>query len=188
MTGELGVIDWPLAPLVISNRLYVEAQLPYSGKMAALRMRDDLDSKLPRLWDRNYTSNRFEIVNEKQKPVLQVIYKSPREVVVNGVFFLTPSNVLACFGARTDLYRPTISFWDGQATQSMTEAEYKNTFPPWVPKPAVGDAYGVDFEGQRAMFKYPSNRHLGELDPLGVPAPGENIIRNQKVPLGVEKP
>jgi hypothetical protein len=37
-------------------------------------------------WDRNYDETAFEIVNENNNPVLQVIYKTQHDVAVYGIF------------------------------------------------------------------------------------------------------
>jgi hypothetical protein len=84
---------------VKSNRLYVHLPLPLgaSTNQVPIMMNDDLDTKLPADWDRNYNSNAYEIVDEQGLPLLQLIYKRPDIVRINGIF--DASNcVLVLFG------------------------------------------------------------------------------------------
>jgi hypothetical protein len=46
---------------------------------------DEFTLKEP-FWDRNYDETALEVVDEKQLPVLQVFWKTPTTLVVNGIF------------------------------------------------------------------------------------------------------
>ena len=56
---------YPILPVIISNRLYIEVQIPFSNEKKTLIMNDAFDSDLPipRLWDRNYSTNYDEYGN-----------------------------------------------------------------------------------------------------------------------------
>jgi hypothetical protein len=159
-------IDYPIAAFVVSNRLYVEAQVPITNERRMLFMRDDLDTELPRLWDRNYNSNSFEVVNEERRPVLQVKYKAANDVQVNGIFMVNDYEILESFGGPPLLITPlvTVIITNQQFTQQMTikdfNAAFTNQFTIMIDSNAP---YSIPFTDQKAIFKYPSNRHPGEL-------------------------
>jgi hypothetical protein len=46
-------------------------------------------------WDRNYDKYAFEVVDEKQQPVLQVFRKTPSSLVINGIFRYQEGTVIA---------------------------------------------------------------------------------------------
>jgi hypothetical protein len=46
-------------------------------------------------WDRNYDTHAFEVVNDKQEAVLQVIRKTPSNLIINGIFKYQDGTVIA---------------------------------------------------------------------------------------------
>ena len=49
----------------------------------------------PPNWDRNFSQSALEVVNEKQFPVFQLIYKTPSHIVFNGIFPFPGGLILA---------------------------------------------------------------------------------------------
>ena len=104
-------------------------------------------SKLPRLWDINYNSNKFEVVNEDKNPVLQVIYKSPREVQVNGIYVVDKFNIFGAFN--------TFPFWGQPITEMAGDQSMQQMDTNFV--------YRVKCPNQKTIFKYPSWEYFGKL-------------------------
>jgi hypothetical protein len=83
-------------------------------------------------WDRNYDDTAFEVVDENLKPVLQIIYTTPHNVAVYGIFGFGASGQIA-------------------AWLSPGGAIFKPTELPTDPR----------FQLKR-IFKYPSRTHQGQ--------------------------
>lgn len=142
--------DFPVWPLVISNRLFVEVEIPFINEWHRVLMSRDFESKLsklPRLWDINYNSNKFEVVNEDKNPVLQVIYKSPREVQVNGIYVVDKFNIFGAFN--------TFPFWGQPITEMAGDQSMQQMDTNFV--------YRVKCPNQKTIFKYPSWEYFGKL-------------------------
>jgi len=159
-------VEFPIAPLVISNRLFIEVDVPFQNRKRTITMSDDFDSELsqaPKPWDRNYNSNAFEVVNEYTNPVLQVIYKKANEVQVNGIFLVDTHDVLVAFNAMPLLISPRAVLIENQATQEVDIRALGSILTNIVVTLDTNAAYGIQFSDQKAMFKYPSWRYPGEL-------------------------
>ena len=159
-------IEFPIAPLVRSNRLYIQVDVPFQNTKRTILMSDDFDPELcplPRLWDRNYSSNRFELVNEHTNPVLQVIYKRPNEVQVNGIFLVDTYDLLVSFGALPVLLSPQLAFSDGQSTQIVDPRILSKVCSNLAVSVDTNAAYGIPFPDQKPIFKYPSWKYPGLL-------------------------
>lgn len=184
----------PVLPQVISNRLYVFVKTPFTNYQRIV-MSDEMDSVLtnclpqsPAYWDWNYSRNRktnvFEIVNENKNPIVQVIYKSPREVLVNGVFFVSHYDIQATFDGKNP------AFFSIPYLQTNVNVDLSGSFPtnpPAIRKHAmpvsqyafgttnfifsiaVEDVYAGFATNQKPIFKYPSNIFPGEFSPSDNP-------------------
>ena len=178
-------VPFPIQPVVISNRLYVEVEIPFSNEKRKLIMSDSFDPELPipRLWDRNFSTNyisnglitggiyAYEVVNELTNPVLQVAYSAPNEVHVWGVFKVDAESDLVSFGQPPQLL--TFSNWIAVGfentqritTVSLQSSNFSETLEIYTNDSAgsIGEIYTNEFyrpifPGQRAIFKYPSNK------------------------------
>lgn len=137
------IVDYPVMPYIVSNRLFVEVEIPFLNEKRKILMSDDMESELtqlPQLWDCNYNSdsNIYEIVNEFTNPVLQVIYKSANEIQVNGIFIVDTNLVMEAFGGPPRF-----------GTIKGLEKDFKmNT---------IYDTIFESLPNRRAIFKYPSD-------------------------------
>ena len=161
-------VNIPILPYVVSNRFFVEVEIPFLHARRRLVMNDDFDtelSKLPRTWDRNYSTNAYiyEVVNEYTNPVLQVFYTQPNEVHVHGIFVVTSNSCLASFGGSPQLYNLTSYRWICLTNmQEITNvADFLGTNS--IAEVLTNALYNWKQPEQRAIFKYPSNRYPGVL-------------------------
>jgi len=187
MTVGGKTFSYPVQPIIISNRLYVEVEIPFSNKKPKLVMSDSFDPELPipRLWDRNYSTNYFansiksggvyayEVVNELTNPVLQVAYAAPNVVIVNGIFQVDANSILETFGQYPQLITMNVNVTDINTTQRITTislqgtnfseiiAIHTNDSTAFVGEMFTNEFYRPIFPGQRPIFKYPSSRHPG---------------------------
>jgi hypothetical protein len=68
------------------GRLYVDTSL-YSGpSLPPVEIKDNNFIVRPTNWDRNFDDTALEIVDENLLPRLQLIYKNPHTVILNGIF------------------------------------------------------------------------------------------------------
>jgi hypothetical protein len=180
---------FPIQPVIVSNRLYVEVEIPFSNEKRKLIMSDSFDSGLlpiPRLWDINYSTNYdeygnglyyYEIVNELTNPVLQVAYYAPNIVVVNGIFVVDSNDIYAAFGQQPTLISFSNSFSYGlQTTQRVTTISLHsqnfseilelrtNDTEAEVGEWLTNELYRPIFQYQRRIFKYPSSVNLGAFE------------------------
>lgn len=187
MTFSVGgkTIPYPVQPFVVSNRLYVEVQIPFSNEKRKIIMSDafDPDLPIPDNWNRNYSTNYFsngnitggtyayEVVNELTNPVLQVFYTAPNEVRILGIFRVDADSVLVSFGGPPALYTFSNSIAQGiDSTQRITTVSlqsqnfreiiriYTNDTAASLGQIITNEFYRPVFPGQRAVFKYPSYR------------------------------
>jgi hypothetical protein len=180
------IFPFPIQPVVVSNRLYVEVEVPFSNEKRKLVMSDTFDSDLtpiPRFWDRNYSTNYdeygngnycYEVVNELTNPVLQVVYAAPNVVLVNGIFKIDSDSIYAAFGQPPSLLTfSNYDRYDLQTTQRITTISLKSdTFSEILAFRTndtltdigvawTNEFYRPIFKYQRPIFKYPSNRNPG---------------------------
>jgi hypothetical protein len=178
--------QFPIQPVIVSNRLYIEVEIPFSNEKQKLIMSDAFDSGLlpiPRLWDINYSTNYdeygnglyyYEIVNELTNPVLQVAYYAPNIVVVNGIFVVDANDIYAAFGQQPALFSFSNSFSYGlQTTQRITTISLHcqnfseivelrtNDTEAEIGEMYTNELYRPIFQYQRRIFKYPSSVNLG---------------------------
>jgi hypothetical protein len=181
-------IPYPVQPVIISNRLYVEVQVPFLNEKRKLLMSDDFDPNLPipTQWDRNYSTNyyangivsggiyAYEVVNELKNPVLQVAYSAPNEVHINGIFKVDDNSTFVAFGQQ-----PMLLMFSNRVVVGLTSTNkittvsleatnfseilriYTNDSVNSIGEMITNEFYRPIFQGQRAIFKYPSNRNLG---------------------------
>lgn len=175
-------VPYPILPIIISNHLFVEVEMPFSNEKRKLIMSDSFDPELPipPRWDRNYSTNYdayrgiyfYEVVNELTNPVLQVFYTAPNEVHVYGIFKVDDQSTLVSFGQPPQLLTFSNKVFVGlESTQRITTvslqssnfletlAIYTNDSIASIGEMYTNEFYRPIFPGQRAIFKYPSNRN-----------------------------
>jgi hypothetical protein len=171
-------LSYPIQPIVISNRLYVEVEIPFSNEKHKLVMSDAFDTNLPipLLWDRNFSTNYeanrgvylYEVVNELKNPVLQVVYAAPNIVLVNGIFQVDSNSILAAFGQPPAL----LTFAINSSTQAVVSSLLAENFHETLTiqsnetiasfgRRLTNELFRPIFKYQKPAFKYPSDRYLG---------------------------
>jgi hypothetical protein len=88
--GDTDVID----AYVENEKLYVNTILYGSPTLAAVEIKHNEFIVRPPQWDRNFDDTALEIVDENLLPRLQLVYKTPRTVVINGIFKFSGGLVL----------------------------------------------------------------------------------------------
>lgn len=78
--------SFPLYFYVKNGKPYIDVKVYGNSQLIAVEVKENQFVIRPEGWDRNSSANALEIVNEKKAPVLQLYYKTPREIVVNGIF------------------------------------------------------------------------------------------------------
>lgn len=149
MTFGTRTFAHPLRPEVKDNRLYLSVLVPYQNDRKRISMDNALDRHLPAMWDRNFTSNAFEIVQHDNTPVLQVIYRRADVIEVYGIFVLDAHHVFVTFGA-------TNSMWVQNLTADSTNVTADST--AFILPTA---AFEADFAPRNPIFKYPSWKYMG---------------------------
>jgi hypothetical protein len=77
-----------------NNELLVDFTTWSASGQPAIEVKGNDFSVRPLGWDRNSNANAFEVVNDKQQPVFQLIRASPKHIVVNGIFLLPDGKLI----------------------------------------------------------------------------------------------
>lgn len=168
-------VNLPVLPFVISNRFYVEVEIPFLNERRKVLMSEEFNSALsniPNNWDWNYSTNYdanggayiCEMVNEFTNPVLQVVYLAPNAIVVNGVFVVDTNKVLWAFNCPPQLIKmgsyKFINTTNGHEITDISKYMGTNTLGDVL----TNALYDLKFPGERTIFKYPSNVHPGAFE------------------------
>jgi len=76
----------PFSIFLENGNLYAEAKVYNGPGLPAVEVKKNDFVLRPMNWDRNFTDNALEIVNEKLQPVLQMIYKRKGLIHIQGIF------------------------------------------------------------------------------------------------------
>src|SRR5436190_10859893 len=131
--------------------------MPFRTESRIVSMSDEMDSPIPPTWDRNFSSNAFEVVREDGKPVLQVFYTRPNQVRVNGIFIVNTNCIYESFGGTPWLFYPQYRFVDLATTQEVTLTNVTVAF-----EIDTNAAYSTEFSDQKPIFKYPAWKYPGK--------------------------
>ena len=128
----------PVKWRVVSNRLYVDVDIPIVSQVINLRG-GQFSGNLPPQWEMNFNSNALEIVSASNSPIYQVFYRRPDQVVVNGIFGRRGITLAATTNG--------LEYWTGESNAAYNlEAFYS----------------GKQTTGLKPIFKYPAWQHKGE--------------------------
>jgi hypothetical protein len=165
-------VDLPVLPFVVSNRFYVDVQIPFSNEKRKLVMSREFDSaltNLPKSWDWNYSTNYnstygrfyYEIVNEFANPVLQVFYTAPNEIHVLGIFIVNTNQLLETFGGPPQLLKLSVKLISEKSGKEITNAREikKELGTNTIGSLMTNYMYGLKFPESKTIFKYPFNRN-----------------------------
>jgi hypothetical protein len=78
--------DVPLRIYVTDSRPSIDANIHRGSGLEFVEIEKNQLAHLPTGWDRNSNERAVEIVDERQRPIFQMIYEPPNRVIVNGVF------------------------------------------------------------------------------------------------------
>ncbi len=98
--------DVPAFLYAENGKPYVDVDIYSPPPMLPVKLRHNKLLNRPAEWDMNSDEKALEIVNEKQQPVFQLYYKSPSQIIINGLFFNGYVTVLASendLGIGTDV-------------------------------------------------------------------------------------
>jgi len=79
--------DVPAFLYVDSGKPYVDVDIYSPAPLLPVRLRHNQLLNRPAEWDMNSDEKALEVINEKKQPVFQIYYKSPSQIVINGLFF-----------------------------------------------------------------------------------------------------
>lgn len=68
------------------NNIYADVQIYGGTGLPPIQIKKNKIINKPPNWDYNSNKSALEIVNEKQVPMYQYIYKTPSHIIVNGIF------------------------------------------------------------------------------------------------------
>jgi hypothetical protein len=114
------------------NRLYVNANVTLDGTFTYKIDALTFHGNMPPEWDRNFSSNAFEIVDRDHRPIFQEVYKTPEHVLIEGIFPIGNGRICATFEGY------------GMLTGPDTEGILQQ------------------IRSRKAIFEYPSYAHQGQ--------------------------
>ena len=76
----------PIEIYISNDNIYADVQIYGGSNLPPLQIKGNKLIDKPLDWDFNSNRNALEVVNEKQIPIYQFIYKTPSHIVFNGIF------------------------------------------------------------------------------------------------------
>src|ERR1700722_1161675 len=92
--GQKPFVGFPITVFAKDTDNKIHYQISIWNGMSPVEVTDDELSLHEPFWDRNFDKTALEVVDEKQAPVLQVMWKTPRNLVINGIFRLQNGSVV----------------------------------------------------------------------------------------------
>jgi hypothetical protein len=74
-----------LTARILDNKPLIDVDVYAGDGKDSITVRDNEFTKPPN-WDSNSNDAALEIINENQEPVLQIVYESPMQIAINGMF------------------------------------------------------------------------------------------------------
>jgi hypothetical protein len=104
----------PIKEYVENNKFFVDAILFQAPGFGSVELKRNILHKNIPDWDRCFNATTLEVVDDKLTPVFQMIYTTPNDIVINGIFRLH-ENVF--------IFSPK-GFSSQSADQPITNVEY----------------------------------------------------------------
>jgi hypothetical protein len=84
----------PVKLYYLENNLYADVKIYGGSGLPAIQIKKNKLINKPQKWDFNSNKKALEIVNEKQIPMYQYIYKTSSHIILNGIFPLPGGGVI----------------------------------------------------------------------------------------------
>ncbi len=112
-TTVLQIGDSPIVQATVRDRKVLVTTRLYAGpRSQPVEVKENTFTLIDSTWDRNYNDSAFEIVNADLLPVLQIVYTTPHNVAVYGIFAAGTLNAVAnSNGLRTGPRPPAKEDW-----------------------------------------------------------------------------
>ena len=85
----------PIEIYISNDKIYADALLYGGSNLPPIQIKRNKLIDKPFDWDFNSNRNALEVVNEKQIPIYQFIYKTPSHIIFNGIFSFSGGLILA---------------------------------------------------------------------------------------------
>ena len=85
----------PIEIYIFNDKIYADVLIYGGSKLPPVQVKGNKPIDKPFDWDFNSNRNALEVVNEKQLPIYQFIYKTPSHIVFNGIFPFAGGLILA---------------------------------------------------------------------------------------------
>lgn len=92
--GQKPFVGFPITVFAKDTDNKIHYRISIWNGFSPVEVTDDEFSLHEPFWDRNFDKTALEIVDEKQNPVLQVMWKTPTNLVINGIFRLQNGSVV----------------------------------------------------------------------------------------------
>ena len=96
----------PIRFYVDNGKFYADVGLYGGSGLPPVEVKHNEFIVRPMNWDRNSDKNALEVVNELERPIFQLVYRSPGHVVINGIFQAPGWLVLANEDGATTIANP----------------------------------------------------------------------------------
>jgi hypothetical protein len=104
----LTIDSYQLVSLYVDNhRLYADTVLYGGDKLPFVELKQNILVSEPQGWDLNFDSSSIEVVDERQNPVFQLIYKTQYLIVINGFLYFPGGFMFVNEDGRTIMNPPT---------------------------------------------------------------------------------
>jgi hypothetical protein len=104
--GQKPFVGFPITVFAKDNDDKIHYRISVWNGISPVEVSDNEFSLNQPFWDRNFDNTTLEVVDEKQSPVLQVFWKTPTHLVVNGVFQTQDGHVVIADSNGWRPFRP----------------------------------------------------------------------------------
>lgn len=99
---QFKVDDYSILSFYISNHtLYVDTTLYGGAQMTQVELKENILVSRPMNWDFNSDGRALEIVNDRQEPIFQLVYKTQYSIAINGYLYFPGGFVFVHEDGRT---------------------------------------------------------------------------------------
>jgi hypothetical protein len=102
-------VPLPITVYVENGKLYADVQSIWTGTNSPpMELDGYVFNNRPPNWDANFNGTTLEIVDDKQQPRFQFIYRTEFDIAVNGIFYIGQNDFVLAGGTVTYIDAPEI--------------------------------------------------------------------------------
>ena len=121
-----------VAPILYAQngKVYIDVALTDGSGHLPVEIRKNVFVIRPPNWDRNSSATALEVVNENLVPVFQLIFRSPSQIQINGIFPTPKGDLLVVEESRVRLNPPLPTLFSIKRIFKYPSWKYPGQYEP----------------------------------------------------------